>query len=80
MARQIQQQNVEVEPDGSPKIRKGMAKDRRIAIEDAQMRHGHKSRKQRFDGYKRHVLKDLDGGMIRAVTDTSKSTRIQGYR
>jgi IS5 family transposase len=31
------------------------------------MRHGRKSRNQRFDGYKRHVLKDVDLGMVRAV-------------
>ena len=31
------------------------------------MRHGRKSRHQRFDGYKRHVLKDLDLGVVRAV-------------
>lgn len=31
------------------------------------MRHGRKSRSQRFDGYKRHVLRDLDIGVIRAV-------------
>ena len=32
VARQIQQQDVEVEPDGSPKLRRGTAKDRPIAI------------------------------------------------
>ena len=31
------------------------------------MRHGRKSRSKRFDGYKRHVLKDLDRGLVRAV-------------
>jgi len=31
------------------------------------MRHGRKSRSQRFDGYKRHVLRDLDTGLVRAV-------------
>lgn len=31
------------------------------------MRHGRKSRHQRFDGYKRHVLTDLDIGVVRAV-------------
>ncbi|MGH7999712.1 MAG: hypothetical protein ACREPR_09855, partial [Brasilonema sp.] len=30
-----------------------------------------KSRNQRFNGYKRHVLKDLDLGMVRAVGVTS---------
>ena len=31
------------------------------------MRHGRKSRSQRVNGYKRHVLKDLDIGVVRAV-------------
>jgi len=65
--RQVQAQDVEVAGDGSPKLRKGVAKDRRISIEDAQMRHGRKSRSQRFDGYKRHVLRDLDIGVVWAV-------------
>ncbi len=65
--RQIEAQDVEWEADGFPKLKKGVAKDRRIAIEDEEMRHGRKSRSQRFDGYKRHVLKDLDLGLVRAV-------------
>jgi hypothetical protein len=31
------------------------------------MRHGRKSRSHRFEGYKRHVLRDLDTGLVRAV-------------
>ncbi|MDZ7963340.1 MAG: hypothetical protein RMY34_36755 [Aulosira sp. DedQUE10] len=31
------------------------------------MRHGRKTKTQRFDGYKRHVLRDLDNGLVRAV-------------
>lgn len=65
--RQIQAQDVEEACDGSPKLRQGVAKDRRISIEDDQMRHGRKSRAQRFDGYKRHVFKDLASGLVRAV-------------
>ena len=44
-----------------------MARDRRISIEDAEMRHGRKCRSVRVDGYKRHVSHDLDTGLIRAV-------------
>lgn len=44
-----------------------MAKDRRIGAADTDMRHGRKSRAVRFDGYKRHVLTDLDTGLIAAV-------------
>jgi IS5 family transposase len=67
VGRQIEAQDVEKGADGSPKLKRGVAKNRRIAIEDEQMRHGRKSRKVRFDGYKRHVLKDLDSGLVRAV-------------
>jgi IS5 family transposase len=52
-------------------LSKGVAKDRRISIEDEQMRHGRKSRSVRVDGYKRHVLHDLDSGLIRAVGITA---------
>ncbi len=67
VGRQIQTQDVEKAADGSPKLKQGVSKDRRITIEDEQMRHGRKSRRVRFDGYKRHVLKDLDSGLVRAV-------------
>ncbi|QFS51671.1 IS1182 family transposase [Nostoc sphaeroides CCNUC1] len=71
IARQIETQDVEEAADGSPKLRQGVAKDRRISIEDKDMRHGRKSRSQKFDGFKRHVAKDLDLGMVRAVGITS---------
>ena len=51
----------------APVLRRGVAKDRRISVEDAQMRHGRKTRSVLFDGYKRHVLRDLDTGLIPAV-------------
>ena len=44
-----------------------MAKDRRISIEDPQMRHGRKTKSVRIDGYKRHVLTDLDTDLAVAV-------------
>ena len=66
-AQQIEAQDVEVDEQGEVKLRKGVAKNRRIAIEDEEMRHGRKNRTKRFDGYKRHILKDLDLGMVRAV-------------
>jgi Transposase DDE domain len=44
-----------------------VAKDRRISVEDEHMRHGRKSRSTLIDGYKRHVLRDLDSGLVCAV-------------
>jgi Transposase DDE domain/Transposase domain (DUF772) len=51
----------------APALRRGVARDRRISIEDSQMRHGRKSRSVLFDGYKRHVMRDLDTGLVPAV-------------
>ena len=53
--------------DGSPRLRRGVARERLVSVEDPQMRHGRKSRSHRFSGYKRHVLKDLDTALVRAV-------------
>jgi Transposase DDE domain len=67
IAKQVEKQDVESSAEGKVSLIKGVAKDRRISVEDGQMRHGRKSRSVRVDGYKRHVLHDLDTGLIRAV-------------
>jgi hypothetical protein len=56
--------------EGGVRIREGVAKDRRISIEDAEMRHGRKSRSKRFDGYKEHIARDLDVPAILACAVT----------
>jgi transposase len=66
-ARQVQAQDVAVRPDRAVQVRRGVAKERRIAIEDPDMRHGRKTKSQRIDGYKRHVLRDLDSELVPAV-------------
>jgi Transposase DDE domain/Transposase domain (DUF772) len=65
-ARQVRDQDVDL-AGPAPALRQGVAKDRRISIEDSQMRHGRKSRSVLVDGYKRHVLRDLDTGLVPAV-------------
>jgi hypothetical protein len=66
IARQVRDQDVDV-TGPAPVMRRGVAKDRRISVGDSQMRHGRKSRSVLFDGYKRHVLRDLDTGLVPAV-------------
>jgi hypothetical protein len=70
-ARQVRAQNVTNNEAGEPMLIKGVAKDRRISIEDAEMRPGRKSRSVLVDGYKRHLLRDLDRGLIAAVGVTA---------
>ncbi|HTU76390.1 MAG TPA: IS1182 family transposase [Trebonia sp.] len=64
VARQVRDQDVDL---AGPALRRGVARDRRISVEDGEMRHGRKSRSVLFDGYKRHVLRDLDTGLIPAA-------------
>jgi transposase len=66
VARQVREQDVDL-TGPAPELRRGVARDRRISIEDGQMRHGRKSRSVLFDGYKRHVLRDLDTGLVPVV-------------
>jgi transposase len=67
VAQAVVAQDVEQHPDGTLALRRAVAKERRISVEDADMRHGRKSRSHLIDGYKRHVLRDLDSGVARAV-------------
>ena len=65
----------DLEPDPAPdqdelRLRQGVAKDRRISVEESQMRHGHKSKSQRIDGYKRHIVTDLESELILACALT----------
>ena len=70
-ARQIQEQDIVVGADGIAGLGQGVARDRRISIEDPQMRHGRKTKSVRIDGYKRHVLCDLDTELVCAVGVTA---------
>jgi hypothetical protein len=60
----IRDQDLEQTEKEGVRIRQGVAVDRRISIEDAEMRHGRKSRSKRFDGYKEHIAYDLDAHAI----------------
>jgi hypothetical protein len=64
---QLMSQDLEPDPDGGGvKIREGVAPDRRVSVEDREMRHGRKSKSKRFNGYKRHIATDLDSDLILA--------------
>jgi hypothetical protein len=70
--KQIATQDLEPDPGGGggTRIREGVAPDRRISIEDPEMRHGRKSKSQRINGYKRHIAADLDTDLILAAAVT----------
>jgi hypothetical protein len=67
----ILEQNTEPDPEGGgKKIRKGVAKDRRVSISDPDMRHGRKSKSKKFNGYRRHVAVDVKADLILGVEIT----------
>lgn len=67
VAAQVVAQDVERPADGAPRLRRGVARDRRISVEEGEMRHGRKTASQLVDGYKRHVGRDLDSRLVRVV-------------
>jgi hypothetical protein len=67
VAEQVKAQDVTFKDDGTAQLKKGVARNRRISVEDPHMRHGRKSKHQRVDGYKRHILRDLDSGLVPCV-------------
>jgi hypothetical protein len=58
------------DPNGGMRIRQGVAEDRRVSVEDGEMRHGRKSKTKRFNGYKRHIAADIDTDLILACAIT----------
>ncbi len=71
---QVIDQDLEPDPNNLSgkimQIRKGVAKDRRVSIEDKQMGHGRKSKSKKFNGYKRHIATDLNTQLIIACALT----------
>jgi hypothetical protein len=67
---QVLAQDTEQDEQGCIRIIRGVAEDRRVSIEDPQMRHGRKSKSKRFNGYKQHVATDLDTALILACAVT----------
>ncbi len=64
-------QDIEPDPEGGgSRIRQAVARERRISVQDAQMRHGRKSKSSRVDGYKRHLAVDVDTSLILAAAVT----------
>ena len=67
---QLRDQDLEPDPEGGPRVRDGVAPDRRISITDPDMRHGRKSKSQTIKGYKTHLAADLDSDLVVACAVT----------
>ena len=67
----IVSQDIEEDKDKTPKIKKGVAKDRVISTTDPEMRHGRKSSSGKFNGYKTHITKDVNSDIITNIDVSS---------
>jgi hypothetical protein len=71
---QLRAQDLEPDPSDpsgrKQRIRKGVAAERRISIEEPEMRHGRKSKSRTINGYKAHLGLDLDTKMVVACAVT----------
>ena len=66
MLARILAQDIERDENG-PRLKRGVAPDRLISVHDPEMRHGRKSRSQRFNGHKAQIAVDTDSQLITAV-------------
>ena len=73
LLRIVAAQDVEDDDNGAVRVRQGVASDRTISTVDRDARHGHRSRKDRYDGYKLHVSTDTESDLITAI-DATKAT------
>jgi hypothetical protein len=68
---QLRDQDLEPDPDGGGvRIRQAVAQDRRVSVEDGEMRHGRKSQSKRFNGFKQHIAAEMDLDLIVACAVT----------
>ena len=66
LLRQLITQDVETCP-GRSTLKQGVARDRIVSVHDPEMRHGHKSKSNRFEGHKVAIAVDADSQLITAV-------------
>lgn len=62
------EQDLDSDEQGRLVIAKRVARDRLISLTDPSARHGRKSQRGTFNGFKLHVLGDIVSGLIAAVT------------
>lgn len=68
LLRRVITQDVDAgDPDGRPKVKKGVARDRMPSISDPEMRHGRKSSGKTYSGHKAHLAVEETSGVITAL-------------
>ena len=70
----VSAQDVEDDGEGGVRIAKGVAPERVISVVGPEARHGHRSRADRYDGYKLHVSVDATSDLFMAGAATKATT------
>jgi Transposase DDE domain/Transposase domain (DUF772) len=70
----VSAQDIEDDGDGGIRIAQKVAPERIISVVDPEARHGHRSRRDRYDGYKLHVSVDVDSDLFVAGEATTATT------
>lgn len=63
-------QDIEEDAMGQVKLRQGVAEDRLISVHDPEMRRGHKTQSEAFEGFKFHITADVEHGFVLATEVT----------
>jgi hypothetical protein len=67
-------QDIEQDAQGQVRLRQGVAPDRLVSVYDPEMRRGHKSQSEAFEGYKFHHTTEVQHGFILATEVTDSTT------
>jgi transposase len=78
LLRELIGQDFELDEDDVPRLRHGTAKDRIVSVHDAEMRHGRKSERQCFDGYKIHAAASVDEQPLLTAIEVSPGCDYDG--
>lgn len=68
--RKVIAQDIECDTQGQVSLRQGVAEDRLISVHEPEMRRGHKTQSEPFEGYKFHHTVDLRHGLVLATEVT----------
>jgi hypothetical protein len=74
LLRTVAAQDVEDDGEGGVRIAQKVAPGRTISVVDPEARHGHRSRHDRYDGYKLHISVDVDSDLFVAGQATTATT------
>jgi Transposase DDE domain len=70
IADKVLAQDIEWGADGQASLRQGVAEDRLVSVHDPEMRRGHKTQSEAFEGYKFHLTVDVEHGLVLATEVT----------